>query len=196
MTALHEAYKSNEKWRGRTCLLALSEKKEELNLVLMDLMCCNVSFILVHSDQLHLTIPTSHEVLTDVYNTSKKTSFMDWSPFWENKRSTAGKEIPCILWNQKVQYRNQNSPPCISILSPKNLVYTLPSYFPEVKNCTSENVQYSHYNVIKICGMYLERLSIRWRLVAVKCEEPLTLCREEWFWNSCTEHEDLLWYKK
>jgi hypothetical protein len=122
MTALHEAYKSNEKWRGRNCLVVHSGKKEELNVVLMDLMCCNVSFILVHSDQLHLTIPTSHEVLTDVYNTSKKTSFMDWSPFWENNRSSASEEIPCILWNQKVQYRIHNSPPSISFLSPKNLV--------------------------------------------------------------------------
>jgi hypothetical protein len=81
MTALHEAYKSNEKWRGRACLLAQSEKKDELNVVPMNLMCCNVSFILVHSDQLHLTIPTSHEVLTDVYNTSKNTKLHELESF-------------------------------------------------------------------------------------------------------------------
>lgn len=36
-----------------------------------------------------------------------------------------------------------------------------PFPFAGVKNCTSEKVQYPHYDVIKICGMYSERLSIR-----------------------------------
>jgi len=81
---------------------------------------------------------TSHEVLTDVYNTSKKTSSMDWSPSWENNRPSASKEIPCILGNQKVQCRFHNSPPRISFLSTKNLVYRPPSSFPEEKTVRPE----------------------------------------------------------
>jgi hypothetical protein len=42
------------------------------------------------------------------------------SPSWEANRFSASQEIPCILWNPKVHYRNQKFPPPFPIPSPSS----------------------------------------------------------------------------
>jgi hypothetical protein len=42
---------------------------------------------------------------------TKLTNYMEQSPSWEANRSSATQEIPRILWNPKVHYRIQKSPP-------------------------------------------------------------------------------------
>jgi len=43
-----------------------------------------------------------------------------------NKTHSASQEILSLLWNPKVHYRVQNSPPLVSILGQKNSIKTLP----------------------------------------------------------------------
>jgi hypothetical protein len=50
-------------------------------------------------------------------------------PFKEANRSSATQEIPCILWNLKVHYRIQNSPPPVTILNQINQVNAPPAHF-------------------------------------------------------------------
>jgi hypothetical protein len=54
--------------------------------------------------------------------TNQLTKFMKQSPSWVANRSSGNQKIPRILWNAKVHYRLQNSPPYIPILSHMSLV--------------------------------------------------------------------------
>jgi hypothetical protein len=56
---------------------------------------------------------------------------MEESPEEEeaNNRSLSQK-IPRLFWDPMLNYRVHNSPPLVPILSQKNQVHTLPSYFP------------------------------------------------------------------
>ena len=51
--------------------------------------------------------------------------------------SSAGQEIPCILWNLKIHYYLHKSPMCVSVLSQIDAAHTLPA--------TSFN---AHFNII------------------------------------------------
>jgi hypothetical protein len=49
---------------------------------------------------------------------------MDQNPSWEANRFVASQEIPCILLNPKVHYRNHNCPLPVCILNQPNPFHT------------------------------------------------------------------------
>ena len=59
------------------------------------------------------------------------------SPSWVVNNSSASPDIRRILWNPKVHYHLNNSPPYVPILSKTNPVHTFPLYFFKI-----------HFNII------------------------------------------------
>jgi len=57
---------------------------------------------------------------------------MKQSPSLEANSKWASQEIPCLLWNLKVNYHVHKSLPLVPILSQMNPVHTFPLYFPKV----------------------------------------------------------------
>jgi len=57
---------------------------------------------------------------------------MEHSPSWEANRFSASQEIPRILLNAKIHYRNHQCPPPVPILSQFDPVHTPTSYFPNI----------------------------------------------------------------
>jgi hypothetical protein len=66
------------------------------------------------------------------------TNSMEKSPSWKANRSSAGQEIPRILWNSKVYYHFHKVPPPASIHSHSHPVHTSPSHFLKI-----------HFNIIR-----------------------------------------------
>ena len=60
------------------------------------------------------------------------THAMEHSPSGEANRFSASQEIPCILWNPKVNYRIHKCPLPVPVLSQLDPVHTLTSYFLKI----------------------------------------------------------------
>jgi len=57
---------------------------------------------------------------------------MEQSPSWEANEFSASQEVPCILWNLKVHYRNHKYPPPVPILCQLDPIHTPTSYFLKI----------------------------------------------------------------
>ena len=74
----------------------------------------------------------SHRVVFAILLTYLLTYSMEQSPSWETSPFAASQEIPRILWNPKVHYRNHKCPPTLPILSQLDPVHTPTSHFLKI----------------------------------------------------------------
>jgi hypothetical protein len=65
-------------------------------------------------------------------------SLMELSLFWEAANCAATQEFLSVLWNPKVHYRVQKSPPLVPILSQIDLIHNIPSYLSKI-----------HFNIVR-----------------------------------------------
>jgi hypothetical protein len=58
------------------------------------------------------------------------TIFIEQGPSWEANRFSSSQEIPHILWNPRIHYRNNKCPPPVPVLSQINpILFTPQRYF-------------------------------------------------------------------
>jgi hypothetical protein len=64
-------------------------------------------------------------------------SLTEPNPSGEAANCAATQELPSILWNPKVHYRSDKSPPLVSILRQIDSAHIIPTYFSKI-----------HFNII------------------------------------------------
>jgi hypothetical protein len=76
----------------------------------------------------------SPQIISFIFNTTLYSihSLMDLSPSWEAANCAATQELPSVLWNPKVHYRVNKSPPLVPIPSLIHPIHTIPFYFSEI----------------------------------------------------------------
>jgi hypothetical protein len=82
----------------------------------------------IYSNIILPSTPRSSQVVSSL------TNWMDQIPSWEANSHSASQEIPRSLWNTKVHYRVNKSPPLFPILSQINPIHNFLSYFRRVIN--------------------------------------------------------------